>query len=77
MSLSVCKMDRRNNNKYEELYDCIEDPEDALLLAQLAMSNKRDDELIFIFPGWNRSIKTHHEEEYAKALLLAEKYKAE
>lgn len=77
MSLSVCKMDTNNNNKFETLYEFIESPDDAILLSQLAMSEKQDDELIFIFIGYNRSIKTHHKDEYSKALLLAEEYRVE
>ena len=77
MSLTVIKIDRSCSNEYSRLYECIETPEDALLLAQLAMCNKREDELIAIFPGWNRSIKKYHKDEYDKALILAEKYKVE
>jgi hypothetical protein len=58
------------------LYDFIEDINDADLLAQLAMCNKRTEELIIIMPGWNRGIKDRPEE-YKKALKLAEEYKAE
>lgn len=77
MSLTVCKMNSNNRNKYETLYEFIETSEEAILLSQLAMGEKRDDELIFIFAGWNRSIKTYHKDEYTKALLLAEKYKVD
>lgn len=78
-SLSVAKLKNSYNDRrtysYEVLYDCISDPEDALLLAQLAMCEKDDNELIFIFPGVNYSIKTNHKELYKKALELAERCK--
>lgn len=77
MSLSVCKMDRSNHNKYKELYENITKPEDAVLLAQLAMCDKQDHELIFIFPGYNKSINKYHRDEYTRALMLAEIYKVD
>jgi hypothetical protein len=62
--------------KYKRLYECIESFEEAELLAQLAMSDKDERELIMITPGWNRSIR-NNAEEYQKALELAKKYKIE
>lgn len=65
------------NTKHDiRLYDFIEDIKEADLLAQLAMINKQDNELIIIMPGWNRGIKDRPEE-YKKALALADKYKPE
>ena len=69
------KSDGRTVYSHEVLYEHISDPEDALLLAQLAMCEKYSNELIFIFPGANYSIKTYHEELYKKALELAKKCK--
>lgn len=75
MSYSVCKLDT-NTNTYITLYDCIENISDAELLAQFAMTKRRDfNELIFMFPGWNRSIDKN-ETEYKKALKLANEYKS-
>lgn len=73
MSMSVCKFDSEMKG-YTVLYDCIPTIEDAELLAQLAMIEKRNDELIFIFPGWNRGIN-EKTELYNKALVLANEYK--
>ena len=79
----VCKFksntyNGRTNRKdmYEHLYDCISTMEEAILLAQLAMTEKRDDELVFILPGSNLSIdrRVEFQEEYEKALELAKKY---
>jgi len=58
------------------LYDCIDDIQEADLLAQLAMSNKKADELIFICAGWNRGIKGDSEL-YSRTLKLAEEYKCD
>jgi len=38
------------------------------------MTNKKDNELIIIMPGWNKGIKSYPNE-YQKALKLSEKYK--
>jgi hypothetical protein len=73
LSLSVAKLNDRG--KYETIYDCIDTFENAELLSQLAMSNKREDELIIIFPGWHRGIEKKPEV-YKKALELAEEYKS-
>ena len=70
------KYDCQTVYSYEVLYEHISDPEDALLLAQLAMCDKDDNELIFIFPG-GINIKKNHEKLYKEALRLAEKYKYE
>lgn len=73
--MTVCKLNQVNHT-HTELYNCIETMEEAELLAQLAMLDKRDDELIFIFPGWNRGINKN-QQEYERALQLAEEYKAD
>jgi hypothetical protein len=78
LSLSIVKIpnDRDNNPIcYEHLFEFVPTYEEANLLAQLAMGEKEDHELIAIFPGYNRSIKNHHPKDYADALVLAEKYK--
>lgn len=56
------------------LYNSINNIEDLELLAQLSMTNKKDNELIIIMPGWNKGIKSYPNE-YQKALKLSEKYK--
>lgn len=77
MGFSIWKI---NTNTYTRicLYDYISDMNDVELLAQLAMSQRDSDydELIYIMPGSNRSIK-RNPEEYQKALELAEQYKNE
>lgn len=55
------------------LYDYINDIKDANLLAQLAMCNKKVDELIFICAGWNEGIN-RNTELYEKALQLAQNH---
>lgn len=69
----------RYNNKTKEmicLYQGIESKEKMDLLTQYAMSQKDTwDELIFVTPGSNRSIKENYPKKYEKALLLAEEYK--
>ena len=79
----VCKFktnfyskETKRNDTYEHLYDFIPTMEEAILLAQLAMADKRDDELVFILPGSNLSIDRSEEfkKEYEKALELAKKY---
>lgn len=77
MDLSVCLMDKMNNNKYEVLYDGIKTMDEAMLLAQFVMCGKRDAELVFIFPGWNMSINKYHPDKFLEAIVLAEKYKSE
>lgn len=62
--------------KFTHLYDFIDDIHETDLLAQLAMNEKSDNELIIIMPGENRGIK-RKPEEYQAALQLAEKYKAD
>lgn len=74
MSLTVCKI--KPDGTYKNLYEFINTYEEAELLAQLAMSNKSLNDLIFIFPGYNRGIE-RNKEEFEKALKLATKYKAE
>jgi hypothetical protein len=75
LALAVYKLGADRKLK-ERLYDGISTYEEADLLAQLAMSEKRDDELIIIMPGRNRGIK-NHPEEYERAKLLAEEYESE
>ena len=74
MSMSVCKFSSEMKG-YTILYDCIPTIEEAELLAQLAMTEKRNDELIFVFPGWNKGIN-RKPELYNKALVLANEYKS-
>lgn len=73
MHYGVIKIDC-DTNKTTYLYDCIETIEEADLLAQYAMYNKKDWEIIHITPGWNRSIKNNLDE-FEKALQLTEKYR--
>lgn len=73
MSISVCKFDSEMRG-YTVLYDCIPTIEEAELLAQLAMTEKQNNELIFIFPGWNKGIDKKPEL-HNKALVLAGEYK--
>lgn len=75
LSLSVCKVNNRTGRKIK-LYEYISTFDEARLLSQLAMSNKHDDELVYILPGWNLGIKKFPDE-YQKALELEEKYKVE
>lgn len=76
MNYSISILDC-NTGKLTNVYDFtinIKDIEDIDLLAQLAMSRKKDNELVVIMPGWNRSIKDNPEE-YNRALELENKYK--
>ena len=75
MCFSVCIKNFNTQEKYVKLYDDIASFEEAVLLSQLAMCDKKDDELIFILPGWNIGINKNHKEDYKKSLLLAKKYK--
>lgn len=77
MSLSVCKMDSSNNNSLVALYEFITNPEEALLLAQLAMCDKKDCEIIVISPGWNMGLDKGHTDAYETALMLDRKYRVE
>jgi hypothetical protein len=57
------------------LYRDIESQEDIDLLAQYAMCQKDPwNELIFVTPGFNRSIKENHPEQYKKAQQLAKEH---
>ena len=76
MGHSIYKIDF-DNQTHVVLYECIETMEEAEILAQFAMCNKRTEELIFITPGWNRSIDRYDPELYNRALQLAEEYKRE
>jgi hypothetical protein len=72
MNHSVYKINLETN-EHTVLYKDIDNIDDALLLAQLAMSNKTNiDELIFITPGWNKGIETSDPKAYKRALELAE-----
>ncbi len=73
--LSVCSYNKHINT-INKLYEGINDINDAIILSQLAMSNKADNELIIIMPGWNLGIK-NHKSLYNNALILAEKYKVD
>lgn len=77
LALSVCKLNL-DTGKHERIYEFIGNFEDAFLLSQLAMCGKKENELIFIFPGWNFGInRERYKKSYEKALKLAEKYKVE
>lgn len=76
MDYSIHKIDSSDRNKRVCLYEFINTIEEVDLLTQLAMSDKKDDELIIIMPGWNRGIKKNVDE-YKRALKLAEEYKCE
>lgn len=52
---SVFKLDT-NTGKMTSLYEWLDSFEDAYLLCQLAMTHKRDCEIIVITPGSNKSI---------------------
>lgn len=71
--LSVCVM--HDNGTYEVLYDHIPSWEEADLVAQYAMCMRFDkvNDLIFIFPGWNRGIDKKPEL-WIKANCLAQEY---
>lgn len=73
LSLDVCKLDK-DRKLCDRLYESIPTFEEADLLAQLAMSEKKDNELIIIMPGWNRGIQKYPEY-YERAKLLAEEYR--
>lgn len=75
-SYSIIKI---NTETKEEttLYTYIPNLKYVDLLAQLAMCNKQDYELIYITAGWNISINKNHPKEYEEALKLAEEYKYE
>lgn len=75
LGLSIYKINNDTGRKIK-LYECISTFEEAMLLSQLAMSDKNVNELIHILPGWNLGIK-RFPNEYKKALVLADKYKVE
>lgn len=75
LSLSVCV--KHDDRTYEVLYDYIPSWEEADLLAQYAMNMKDDEnDLIFIFPGWNRGIDKRPDL-WEKACALAQEYRTE
>lgn len=71
-NMSVCKLIPLGNKEYtyRTLYEFIDNPDDAYILAQLAMSERENtDELIFIFPGMNIDIQNRaHLIDYANDL---------
>ena len=72
---SVAIIKAHNGFEYRKIHDDIDTIEDAYTLAQLEMSRKTNwDELIVIFPGWNKGIKDNPSL-YEKALELEAKYK--
>lgn len=74
--LTVIKINASKDG-YVRLFDNISSLEDAHLLAQYAMTQKEDKELIAILPGWNKSIDKNNKEAYEQAKILAEKCKVE
>ena len=76
LNLSVCVL--HENGKWEYLYEFIPTWEEADLLAQYAMTMKSNAmDLIFVFPGYNRSIKYVSPPLWTKVCKLAQKYEAE
>lgn len=71
LAVSIFNKEEQTLNR---IYEGINNYEDAAILAQLAMSNKSECELVVIMPGWNHGIKDN-KELYEKALKLAEYYK--
>lgn len=72
LSLSVQVIDMFTGN-LERKYDHIPSYEEADLLAQLAMSQKKDlNKLVVILPGWHRTMKG---EELERATRLSIEYK--
>lgn len=75
LDLSVCVM--HSNNKWDYLFDHIPTWEEADLIAQYAMCTRSSyDDVIFIWPGWNRDI-VKNPELWIKANKLAQEYAAE
>ena len=76
--MTVCLLytDLDDNLQYKVLYEFIETMEEAELLAQYVMTKKNFNDMVFIFPGYNRSIDKKPEE-YERAKALAEKYAVE
>lgn len=73
IDITIALLDK-SANTYERLYEGISDFDTANLLAQFAMSNKRDDQLVFMFPGWNMRLKKDTKL-YNKAKKIAKKYR--
>lgn len=70
-NFSVAKRDT-STGKVTMLYDYLDSLEDAYLLSQLAMTRKEDWEVVYIYPGPNKSI--HRDGElYKRALDLEQK----
>lgn len=71
--LSITKYDSVTGKLTDHLYDCIDNLEDAQLLAQYVMKTKKSYELVVIMPGWNMNLT---DQEMQRAVMLAEKYNA-
>ena len=75
MNLTVCVM--HPDLTFERLYEYIPTWEEADLIAQYAMNTRVSmNDLIFVFPGWNRGIDKNPVL-WTKAAILAQKYAAE
>lgn len=72
--MTVCIMNAGQTG-YKHVFENVKQ-EDVELMAQLAMVNKSDYELVFILPGNNRGIK-NKPDEYKKALEISKKYKSD
>ncbi len=70
--MDVCIVNCKDHS-YRKIFEFVEKIEEAELLAQYAMKNKKMNELVFIFPGCNREYK---EGEEKSAILLAKKYRS-
>lgn len=79
-SVYILDLDAKDkNSRLKNLYEFIDTPEEAYILAQYAMTYDRDiknNELIVIFPGHNQNIKDNPEM-LEKALKLKELYETE
>jgi hypothetical protein len=65
------------DKSWEVLYDHIPTWEEADLIAQFAMTMKTNaNDLIFVFPGWNRGIN-NNPELWVEANKLAQEYVVE
>lgn len=71
--LSIRKYNMSKEELESPIYDNISSLDEAFLLAQYAMKNKANDELIVIMPGWNQELTN---EEKERAIELAQKYNA-
>lgn len=63
------------SGKYEIIYENIHHYGEVELLSQLAMSRRTSyNDVICIFPGYNRSIETNDPKAYKMALKIEHKY---